>query len=49
MSGAEPVKPDPSEAVPTSNSTGATVDADRVEELVVYDGAERGEPEDDGR
>ncbi len=49
MSGVETAEPDPSEAVPTSNSTGATVDADRVEELVVYDGAERGEREDDGR
>ena len=33
MSGSEPDEPDPAEAVPTDNSTGAAVDLDRVSEV----------------
>lgn len=46
MSDVAPGEPDPSEVVPTSNSTGAPVDPDRVEEPEVGGGDdEEGAPE----
>ena len=45
MSDVAPGEPDPSEVVPTSNSSGAPVDADRVEEPDVAGGEGEVPPE----